>query len=74
MRELTKCEDGAIKKLRRAFSALPATLQVYVVDDSVIVCARGIYSSIVSENVCNGVSAGEYLHELHDQLGAESAQ
>ena len=71
MKQLTRREEAAIKRLRSAFATMPSTLRVYVVDDALSVSKRGTLSSVCNEHISRGVSAGEYLHELHDQLGAE---
>ena len=65
---LTKPEKLAIRRLRAAFTALPRTLRVYVIDDSAGVCKLGVPSTDVYEHVAWGLRPGCVLTDLHDDM------
>jgi hypothetical protein len=67
--ELTQEEKKAIKRLRRAFDALPDTLIVYVVDDCACVCKRGVPSSEIDEDIATGLNPTNMLTDAHDDHG-----
>lgn len=63
---LTDNEEKAVHALKRAWSKLPATLRVYVVDDGVMVCKKGVSSNDVCELIGSNAHPCAYLTDLHD--------
>ena len=64
---LTKIEIKAVDRLRRAFGSLPKTLNVYVVDDGVLVCKIAVPSADICEQV-GFANPGAVLTDIHDRV------
>lgn len=66
---MTKDERLATQRLKRAIAGLPSSLSVYVLDDKVIICKRGVPSDEVQETVGSGFQPCCVLTDLHDGEG-----
>ncbi|MFV5212725.1 hypothetical protein ACLIIZ_03220 [Azonexus caeni] len=69
MDNMTKGEQLAVRRLKRAIAGLPDSLAVYVLDTTVIVCKRGVASKDVQETVGTGFQPCCSLTDLHDDEG-----
>ena len=68
VKELSKKEIRAIERLRKAFDALPKTLLVYVLDDTVVLCKIGSPANLGSDIIVSGVIATNMLEDVHDDM------
>ena len=69
---LTKKEEAAVARLKKAFDMLPDNLIVYVIDSSATVCKKGTPSySSDGEMVCEHVGyvqPAAMLADMHDDM------
>jgi len=68
MKNLTQKETKAIDRLSKAFKSMPNSLKIYVIDDTVIVCKKGVSSYEVNEAIHCPVFPGSMLTDIHDDF------
>lgn len=68
MNNLTREERLAINRLKKALTTLPSSLIVYVIDDSAVVCKRGVPSEDIAEDVGRSIRPGLVLTDIHDDM------
>lgn len=69
MEFLTKKELEAVKQLKKAYKALPNTIQVYGLDDSLIICKKGVKSTEFSETIGYGINCTSMLTDVRIEDG-----
>lgn len=67
--ELTREEQAAIRRLRKAFERMPESLLVYVLDDTAYVCKKGVPSEEIAEHVACWLAPCAVLRDAHDGMG-----